>query len=278
VAEAPKVEPVQEMAKEEPKEEPKAAGPPKPTFLSDYTPLPPIPVASPQALVCSPVLVSDPVAESLGIGTIVADYARKSLLAQEDHVFLRLDPSQEVKAGDRLTVLRPSLRVVHPGTGERVGRVLNTGGVVEVTEVREGVVAARVILGCDPITVGDRVIPFSVPPFPPAERVAQPTTKQIEGTVISAVYMLEIAAQQHIVFMDVGKGQGVNPGDVFAIYRPSPPAVNPLNGQRVSIPPERRGEATVLRVTESTATAVISDSANYTQPGDRVALSRQMQP
>jgi hypothetical protein len=76
----------------------------------------------------------------------------------------------------------------------------------------------------------------------------------------------------------VGKKQGVNPGDVFAIYRPSRPAVNPLNGEVVGIPPERRAEATVLRVTETTATAVISDSADYTQPGDRVALSRQMQP
>jgi hypothetical protein len=168
--------------------------------------------------------------------------------------------------------------MVHPWSRQRVGRVLNTGGVVEVTEVREGVTAARVIFGCEPITLGDRVVPFSVPPFPPAEKVAQPTTKQLEGTVINAVYMLEIPAQRQIVFMDVGRGQGVSPGDVFAIYRPSPPAVNPLDGQRVGLPPERRGEATVLRVTDTTATAVISDSANYTQPGDRVALSRQMQP
>jgi hypothetical protein len=288
VAEAPKPEAVKDlaaeaaavkdMAKEGVPEEPKVAEPAKPTILTDYTPLPPIPVASLRAVLCSPVLVSERTAETLGIGTLVGDYARKSLLVQEDHVFLKLDPSQQLKAGDRLTVHRAGLRVIHSQTGQRVGRVLNTGGVVEVTGVREGVVAARVILGCDPITPGDRVVPFSMPPFPPADKVAQPTTKELEGTVINAAYMLEIPAQQQLVFMDVGKGQGVNPGDVFAIYRPSRPAVNPLTGQVVGIPPERRGEATVLRVTETTATAVISDSASFTQPGDRVALSRQMQP
>lgn len=274
VAEAPKAAPGMEAAKEEAK----AEEPPKPTMISDYTPPPPIPVASQQALLCSPVLVTDRAAASVGIGTVVAEVGRKTLLAQEDQVFLKLDPAREVRVGDRLTVLRPSLRLIHPWTRQRAGRILNTGGVVEVTGLREGVVVARVIFGCDPITLGDRVVPFSVPPFPPAEKVAQPATKQLEGTVINTVYTLDIVAQQQVVFMDVGKGQGVNPGDVFAIYRSSRPAVNPITDQPVGIPPERRAEATVLRVTDSTATAVISDSTNYSQAGDRVVLSRQMQP
>jgi LysM repeat protein len=278
VAEAAKAEPGMEAAKEAAQEEAKAAEPPKPTMITDYTPPPPIPVASQQALLCSPVLVADKSVERVGIGTVVAEVGRKTLLAQEDQVFLQLDPAKEVRVGDRLTVLRPSLRMVHPSTRQRAGRVLNTGGVVEVTGLREGVVVARVIFGCDPITLGDRVTPFSVPPFPPAEKVAQPATRQLEGTVINAMYMLEVVAQQQVVFMDVGKGQGVNPGDVFAIYRSSRPAVNLITDQLVGIPPERRAEATVLRVTESTATAVISDSTNYSQAGDRVVLTRQMQP
>jgi LysM repeat protein len=279
LAEPPKPEAPKEVAKEEPAAPPTPATPPKPPISFDLAPLPPIPVASQQALVCSPVLVSDQVADAVGIGTVVDNTAHRNMMATEDIVFMKMDPSREVKVGDRLTVARASFyHVMHPYSRRGVGRVLYAAGVVEVTGLREGIVLGRVILGCDPITLGDRVVPFSMPPFPPAEQVAKPTTRQLEGAVVAAYYQLQMVAQQQVVFMDVGKAQGVNPGDVFAIYRPSPPVVDGATGRVVDIPPERRGEATVLRVTDATATAVISVSARDSRPGDTVVLSRQIQP
>jgi hypothetical protein len=242
------------------------------------TPLPAIPVASPQAVFCSPALISEQAAQTLGTGTIVQDVSRKSMMAEEDVVYLRMDPSQQVKVGDRLTVARAGLRLTNPWTRRGAGRVLYAAGVLEVGRLSGEVAIARVIYSCDPITLGDRVLPFSMPPFPPADKVAQPTTRQVEGTIIDAARQQHHVALQQIVFMDVGKAQGVNPGDVFAIYRPSLPVINPSTGETVRIPPERRGEATVLRVTETTSTAVISESSNDSSPGDLVVLSRQIQP
>jgi len=278
LAEAPKPEAPKEMAKEEPAAEQKPAAPPKPPVAFEFTPLPPIPVASPQAVFCSPGLVSDQVADTLGIGTIVQNVPRNTMMAQEDIVYLKIDPSQQVKAGDRLTVARPGFVVTHPWTRRGVGRILYSAGILEVTGLRGEVALARVIYSCDPMTLGDRVLPFSMPPFPPADKVAQPTTRQVEGAIVDAARQLHNVAQQQIVFMDVGRAQGVNPGDVFAIYRPSLPVVNPTTGKIVAIPPERRGEATVLRVTDTTSTAVISESARDSSPGDLVVLSRQIQP
>lgn len=59
LAEAPKPEAPQEAAKEEAAAAPKPEAPPKPTVTFEMIPLPPIPVATEQALVCTPVLVSD---------------------------------------------------------------------------------------------------------------------------------------------------------------------------------------------------------------------------
>jgi LysM repeat protein len=278
LAEAPKPEAPKEMAKEEPAAAPQAAAPPKPPMTFDFTPPPPIPTASPQAVFCSPGLISEQVANTLGIGTIVQNVPRKTMMAQEDIVYLKMDPSQQVKAGDRLTVARPGFVVTHPWTRQGVGRVLYAAGILEVTGLRGEVALARVIYSCDPMTLGDRVVPFSMPPFPPADKVAQPATRQLEGAIIDAARQLHSVAQQQIVFLDLGRTQGVNPGDVFAIYRPSQPVVNPATGQTVAIPPERRGEATVLRVTDTTSTAVISESARDSSPGDHVVLSRQIQP
>jgi hypothetical protein len=80
-----------------------------------------------------------------------------------------------------------------------------------------------------------------------------------------------------MVYLDVGTGQGIGPGDVFAVYRPNLPAVNTAIGEVVPIPPDRLGEAVVIRVTNTTATAVISASAKELRAGDRVVLSRQIQ-
>ena len=81
-----------------------------------------------------------------------------------------------------------------------------------------------------------------------------------------------------MVYLDVGSDQGVGPGDVFAVYRPSGASPNPLTGQAVSIPPERLGEATAIRVTNSSCTAVLTASEKEIRDGDRVVLSRQIQP
>jgi LysM repeat protein len=278
LAEAPKPEAPKEEAKAEPAAPPKSAAPPKPAITFDLAPPPPIPVASQQALLCSPVLISDRVADTLGIGTVVDNTAHRNMMAAEDTVFMKMDPSQQAKVGDRLTVARASYRVVHPFSRRSVGRVMYAAGVIEVTGLREGVALGRVIVGCDPITLGDRLVPFSMPPFPSADQVAKPATRQLEGAIVAAYYQQQMVAQQQVVFMDVGRAQGVNPGDVFAIYRPSPPAVDAATGRAVGIPPERRGEATVLRVTDATATAVISESARDSRPGDLVVLSRQIQP
>ena len=54
--------------------------------------------------------------------------------------------------------------------------------------------------------------------------------------------------------------------------------MNPATGMEIPIAPDRLGEAVVIRVTERTATAVISVSSKESRPGDRVVLSQQIQP
>jgi len=199
------------------------------------------------------------------------------LLSQEDYVSVSLDGTETPKVGDRLAVVRPGPRVIHPHSKLRMGRSLHTLGVLEVADVRDRTARSRVIYGCEPITVGDRVAPFTLAPFP-EDRIANPATRQVEGVVLDAARPIQLYGLQHLVYLDVGIGQGIAPGDVFAVYRPSVPAMNRASGQQVPIAPERLGEAVIIRLTEKTATAVISASAKEILPGDRVVLSRQIQP
>jgi hypothetical protein len=223
------------------------------------------------------VLAADTAAAEVGIGALVRSEEDRLLLSMEDPVFVGLTGTAGIRVGDRLAVVRPGERLAHPVTRRPLGRILLTLGVLEVREVRDRVLKARIAYSCDTIHLGDRVAPFQVTPLPERPAVAQ-ASRAVEGVVVASPRSDQLLALQQLVFLDVGAGQGVKSGDVFAIYRPHLPAANPAGGAAFPIPPERLGEAVVLRVTPDTATAVLTASRKESYAGDRVVLSREVQP
>lgn len=285
VAETPKLEPPKEAPPKEappmeaPEEEVKAPAPARPPAAPEaiLAPLPPVPPATQMAIACSPVLLDEGSVDAAGFGSIIRSTDNRLMLSMEDSVYVGLDRDQVPKVGDRLAVIRPGARVSHPWQGTVVGRTLSTLGVLEVTEVRDKTVRARIAYSCEAMAIGDRVGPLVLAPFP-EDKIPQPASRQVEGFIVDSVRSLEHLGLQTTVFLDVGKDKGISPGDVFAIYRPSSPAAGPETGQLFPIMPDRLGEATVIRVTDTNSTAVITASGREIHAGDRVVLSRQIQP
>jgi hypothetical protein len=215
--------------------------------------------------------------EASGIGSIIKTEDNRVLVSQEDYVYIGLDKDQVSKVGDRLAVIRGGARVFHPWQKNVLGRALLTMGVLEVTEVRDKTLRARITYSCDSMSGGDRISPLTLTPFP-EDKIAQPTSRQVEGFIVQNPRALILLGLQYEVYLDVGKAQGIGPGDVFAIYRPSAPAADLQTGQEFPIPPTRLGEATVIRVTTTSSTAVITASVKEIRAGDLVVLSRQIQP
>jgi LysM repeat protein len=272
VAEAPKPGPPTEP----PKEAAKVPAPMPTAPEMEVAPSPPMPVASQAAIACSPVLLDEQVVADAGVGSVAKSNDNRRLLSQEDQIVAAVDGPQTLKVGDRLAVVRPGLRVVHPWRRGTLGRALFTLGLLEVTQVQARTVSGRLIYSCLPITIGDRIMPFALAPFP-EDKIAQPTSRVLEGVIVDTPAQLQILGLQNVVYLDVGTGQGIGPGDVFAVYRPNVPNVNLATGEVVPIPPDRLGEVVVIRVTNSTSTAVISASAREIRAGDQVVLSRQIQ-
>lgn len=273
VAEAPKPEP----PKEAPKEAARVPAPTPPAPEMAIAPPPPVPVASQAAIACSPVLLDEKAVAAAGIGSVAKSNDNRRLLSQEDQIVVALDGAQTLKVGDRLSVVRPGLRVIHPSRKGILGRALFTLGLFEVTQVQARTASGRLIYSCLPMTIGDRIVPLVLPPFP-EDKIAQPTTRVLEGVIVDTPLALQLLGLQNLVWLDIGAGQGIGPGDVFAVYRSNVPTVNLATGEVVPIPPDRLGEVVVIRVTNTTATAVISASAKEVRAGDQVVLSRQIQP
>jgi hypothetical protein len=151
-----------------------------------------------------------------------------------------------------------------------------TVGILEVREVSGRTVKARVVHSCDEVQLGDQVAALTVTPLP-SEPASIPASRNLEGVILAAARSEQLIGQQQLVFVDVGAAQGIHQGDVLAIYRPLASAWGPGNVS-FPLPPERLGEAVVIRVSQNAATAVLTATQKEGRSGDRVVLSREVKP
>jgi hypothetical protein len=227
-------------------------------------------------MVCSPTLVPEQGADRVGIGSLIRSLDDRGMLSMEDQVVLGLETGQTPKVGDRLTAARVGRSLMDPQRGQSAGRVLYALGILEVTEVRDRVARARVAYSCAPIALGDRVLPYTAVAFP-EERLPKPTGRTVAGSVLDSLRGEQHMGQQQMAFVDVGTSQGIEIGDVFALLRPNRPALS-ATGLAYPIPPDRLGDAVVVRVAERAATLLLTTSVREVRAGDRVVLSHQIAP
>jgi hypothetical protein len=288
VAEAPTPEPAKPEAAatpEPPKEQEKAeapAAPPTPTQEPPAPaaplapPAPPVPPASQHAMVCSPMLVTDSEAVRVGVGELVKSLDDRVMLSMEDQVVVGLDASQPLNKGDRLAAIRVGRRVIQQPTGASAGRILHVLGLLEVTDVKDRVVRAKVSYSCGPISIGDRIIPFA-PVLFPEDKTPEPARRSVNAAVLDALRGEAVLGLQQIAFVDVGTNQGVGVGDIFALMRQNAPVVTSA-GAKLPMPSDRLGDAVVIRVTARSATVLLTASSREVRIGDQAVLSYQITP
>jgi hypothetical protein len=98
------------------------------------------------------------------------------------------------------------------------GEIFYPTGVVEVTEVSETHVIGQVLDQFQRITDDQVAIPLE--PFnDPGEVMAVPVENGMMGSIIVPRQLNPVPSQQQIVFIDLGRGAGVVPGDVFAVLK-----------------------------------------------------------
>ncbi len=281
VAESPAPVPPQPAAQASPappQEAPKPApvAPPPPPPPAAKAPEPPPPVIPRDVVACSPLLTAEANIEKVSVGSIVKTVDNRALVAMEDRIAVGLSTDASFRPGDRLAIIRPGQRLVHPRTGLPISRVLFVLGLMEVVEARDRVLLGRISYSCGAMTLGDMVTPY-VPAQLPEGKIAQPTQRSVEGVILDSLRGEQLVGQLQVVFLNVGAAQAVGSGDVVAIYRPNQPVADG-SGRVFALPPVRLGEAVVVRLTDETATAIVTASALEVRIGDLVVLSRQITP
>jgi hypothetical protein len=201
-------------------------------------------------------------------------------------VYIDAGRNDNVKAGDKYAIFRYDHFVKHPRTGKSLGQLVNVVGVLQVKEVQDRTATAQVVSSVAPVAIGDRIKPYEEIIIP-KDVSPLPTSESVNGYIVERKDpSLEINTTYQTVYIDLGVGNGIMPGDVFEVYhrdpktghqKPIQATVAARKGAPLPLPDEIVGKVQVLAVRNTTATAFLagSETANI-KIGDPIRLVKKV--
>ena len=226
------------------------------------------PLIEETALQCAPYIVTSPEDESLHV---IGSEQGESKVAFGDREILYLNKGSNagVKSGDVYSIHHNTYVVKHPESGQNLGTKVEVKGWLRVLLVTEDSATAIVEQSCEDIHAGDYLKPYAkmdvplIPRRPPPDRLTPPSGK-IQGFIVDIDHDSFIAGAEQLVSINLGREDGIAPGNEFTIFKIMYPTV----------PTSRNvlGSLGVVSVQEHTSTAKITYSNDHMMQGDRIEL------
>lgn len=203
----------------------------------------------------------------LAHGTIFKVEGRKTMISTGDLIYIRPRSNFSLSPGDKYTLYRTLKPIRNRRTNKFIGIQHYFTGAVEIMIKRPEFVLGRIIGAYRPIEIGDLLMPYK-------SRVQQvamsPSPPGLEGSIIESEEHQEIFGENEIAFIDKGRSAGVEPGQLYWIFKQEKYRINPDHKGEVTLTPVVLGELLVLHTENTTATAMITDSRNAIQAGARI--------
>ncbi len=197
-----------------------------------------------------------------------AEEIMKRHFSEGEIVYIDGGANQGVNAGDRFFVLHQRRPLRHPVSDAGMGTVYDQVGQILVLCAQEDTAIAEITFACDPIGIGDHLLPFQPVPVPlvidpPAtDRCDTPNGKPTGYVVFAKDDVLDSGVEQ-LLFLDLGVAEGLYPGMFATVFRDNPVA---------GMPRIVTGEVGILTVEEGYSTAKITRGWTPVTVGDRVEL------
>ena len=227
----------------------------------------PRPLGSPADVYCFAHLVEDEAVFPFSI-TSAERIDFQDSFSEGDIVYIDGGVEQGVAAGDRFFVLNRIRPLRHVVSNAALGTVYSMIGQVKVLCAQETSAIAEITYACDPIDIGNVLQPFRPIPVPlvidpdPSDRCDLPNGKPIGSIIYTRDDQIEIGGGW-LVFIDLGRAEGVYPGQFATVFRDNPVA---------GMPRLVMGELGILTAEEHYSTAILTDGWAPVLVGDRVEI------
>jgi chemotaxis protein MotB len=184
-------------------------------------------------------------------------------------IYIRPGQGSNPQKADRFIVFKRVKKVKHPKTRAKLGELIRIQGVLEVTSVQSETASARIITSFDAIFRGNEVAAFDGPSLQSSFSSTVSSTP-LSGYIVEMKEQKTLNGQHDVVYLDMGRQQGVSPGDRFNVTRSGKKTSRFSPGKGVQLPGYVIGQLEVIGTQESTATARILQANEAVIKGDRV--------
>jgi hypothetical protein len=206
-------------------------------------------------------------------GELFGAFEDKLMLSTTDQTYARFKKSVNVQKGEAYVIYRTERAIRHPDTGSVFGYQTVVIGAGRVTAVEDKAVKLLITQTFEPIERGALLGPWS-------ERFVKQVVRRANGTslngrIIGATQeILTQLGEHHVVFLDKGKDDGVQEGNLFKVVR----AGDPYGGEMARakwddrLPKEDVGDLLVIDVKDHASTALVTRSLVELYVGDRIEM------
>jgi hypothetical protein len=208
-------------------------------------------------------------------GVIVASENEHLLLGEGDSVYLIPDGAHQFKQGERYTIFEPVQSVHHPVTHRLMGKLIRIKGVLEIIPnsmaSKKDTYTARIIKSYQLISLKDAVTTYH--PIDPINIVIHetPFEKPLKGLVVASKDIKENNGEHDIVYLDKGSRDGVQPGNLFVVFKEGKKAQFYSPAGIESLPRRIIADLEVISVEKESSTAIVARSTEPVIVGDQIS-------
>lgn len=206
-------------------------------------------------------------------GTIMASFEEKLMLSIHDRAYARFAQPVQVKPGESYILYKTERAVTHPVTGALFGYQSTIIGAAKVVAVDDKAATIEISQAFEPIERGALIGPWTDKLLKQVQR--RPNQRALDGFIIAAQQRLvsEIG-EHHMVFVDKGRADGVEEGNVFTVVRSGDPYGREMNEAQLdhSLPKEDVGTLLIVDAQQSSSAALVVRSLRELYVGDKVEM------
>jgi hypothetical protein len=206
-------------------------------------------------------------------GVLHAAFEEKLLLSLHDRAYVRFAQPARVKVGETYVLYKTVRPVKHPVTGELFGYQSTILGSAKVVAVDQRAVTVVIGQAFDPIERGALLAPWQGKIVKQVQR--RPNQRALAGVILAAQQdVLTELGEHHVVFVDKGRTDGVEEGNVFTVVRSGDPQGRERNEihDDPSLPPEDMGTLLIVDAQQTSSTALVLKSLRELYVGDKVEM------
>jgi hypothetical protein len=185
----------------------------------------------------------------------------KTIAGQWDALWVQPAEGETLLPGQQFIVYRVLAPIVEEAEKKFIGYPHYLLGVVEITAVAGESVKAEIVRSFREMRLGDKLMPRTMPP-PDAEIRSAPTPPDLAGKILQSEEEMVFLGDYAVAFIDRGRRDGVDVGQRYEIGDPALPLDDLGAGFWPTI-----GDLLVLRVEETTATALVTGAKREIPPG-----------